>query len=1061
MTVLAKDEKCGIREGQNYRYLLDLLQADAAAYPTCLTSAVQTNATWPRWILGNAHVAKEKKVKTVNKTGHVTSAWFTAKSKEDANGIVQKAFAEFCPTSTIKMLKGSDPAVYQSEWHSILFATHLVFMVTEWLTNPGAYWSNPEFVPLKQREAVLDYCVMALHTVMQSQKCIFANAELFVELAGVVGVLRPAAAPEALSAARTMAMLTDAEWQRIMAAEHSRHHKSRYLSDILIHSYYLRGWIMRITDPSTASATNTTTTAITTAALATTPTASSSSSSSVYSAVHRAAKTTPVVPGRRSDQWCVADVIADARKSVGVQGVQVNQDADLPEVPQDMIRWFCPAAGSAEIAQDDEKQSQDDMLCDMVDTRDVRADLWAHPTTTMKWARCRQTFITWQKADEDNKSKLAMREDEEAESTRETAVKVLWLAMRSELQSMATYLTAYSRVCLGDTPPADGDVHAKLMEKLPPLQVNGKHVKAVLGLLAKNRVALQERTFRTTAMYLLGMALARQMAETTTSGPYCTSETIESTYGAETSQVHGDLLTSAPTYKELTVGVEKADAAQLIAMKACGNDAQRGVAQSYSDHYRSLQDYVRSDSRWCHELRRLIVLHCCNHKIFVPNLAVLRLGLTKAGGNMKSNSNYAYETVQTFCATHKGRALYNLQTHGPLASGEQPSNKHTVLPIGLLHDFLLFCVKRRGLRKCGNVDTYLAARARLNHAAENSTPEARLNAAESDLEMDAIKDATSIHSVVDLILNAENPTLENLLAHKKKHKQLTKAIQAGGAGIDLLVEKHDRALKASRAKRKREALEYLQGETVLLTATSNCATTPPACDLNMKDKEYVGGTTHKTDLGSGEGYEALLDALTHKDCPYNYMSNGEHIRSLPLIRRIWPDDDTEVPLEEVQRITEAHEYGKKMSKAAKDHLVAIITAAHERWGFPKECNDLWVTAMQPGSDHAQEVHQDTRGKGVANVMFHMTAGYKTQLQKPNTAPENWTTRNLTQGKAAPGDMYAFRANRAHRGPAHKKCWTLPRIVIFMAHGDESTDKKPTYHKDVYPAKQPKKKRKRN
>ena len=247
--ILQSDPALAARESMNYRFLCDILHNEAVVNATpCLLSALSATRAWPRWDLHGA-ASSATEVKGTYDTGQVVYNWFTAPSATAAQTIVATAFDKFETTQEFKV-RADTGVAYHFSWKMAMHATHLIFMVTEWLTAPHA-WQTAVYVDAGQRNALLKYCEQALDVLLQvgtrgeRNPRVHANAELFLELACVVGVLNASRRRNLTIEARALASSPEDDWDGIMQEEQARH-TSRSGGDVKIHCYYLRAWTCRL-----------------------------------------------------------------------------------------------------------------------------------------------------------------------------------------------------------------------------------------------------------------------------------------------------------------------------------------------------------------------------------------------------------------------------------------------------------------------------------------------------------------------------------------------------------------------------------------------------------------------------------------------------------------------------------------------------------------------------------------------------------------------------------------------------------------------------------------------
>ena len=235
------DTALSAREAVNTRWLLEVMGAHG------LVSAEKSLAT--AWSYRYRTPGKEplparplERAPRRVKSGALVTQWLETPSQEAKNNIVAKAFRDFleeqpsCELTTTGRVK-----VVHEE--NVLVATHLVFMVTDWLITPRR-WASCTYVHVHDRDAVLAFCINCLaqlNTTKLQQK----NVELFMELAGVVGVLgimEEAMWDKLWSDAVALATLETTKWDDILVYEGKLGKSRRFYGDIELHILLLRAW---------------------------------------------------------------------------------------------------------------------------------------------------------------------------------------------------------------------------------------------------------------------------------------------------------------------------------------------------------------------------------------------------------------------------------------------------------------------------------------------------------------------------------------------------------------------------------------------------------------------------------------------------------------------------------------------------------------------------------------------------------------------------------------------------------------------------------------------------
>ena len=771
--------------------------------------------------------------------------------------------------------------------------------------------------------------------------------------------------------------------------------------------------------------------------------------------------------------WDVKQTIDNAIATRNPDDTRSKQ-RQLPEVPVPLKKFFGPRHDEVLMAGEIvptkiHEFTADEALFNLLDVTAVHADLWAHVTTLKKWKAVLSEHAAWQEAAAETADKAAAEEGKHADGPAAIAslqgkpgalvLDKLWDNMMACCRDLATFLDAYTRVRLGTAPEPGPNTVEALLAMVPERARGSVHVESARAYIREHHNSIcSSQAHSTTAMYILGMAVASESArDFRTLVPSPIYETPEGIYGKERLNLHEHALHTTKTYKELDLEVEETIRVNVEAENkrsgASGNPGTHPTSPKIAlAHLVSMahqEDLVKmqNDTIWCHTWRRDLCHFCCNHRIFVPRYLFLRMGFATNAESVGAGASEARRYIEAYWRTYHGakqQTTYNHDVHGPLVSGERPSAGVVVMPITELHQFMEFCVLKKGHDSYSHCRLYLAARERSRDALENDNPMARINLADSDAEATkhSLKKAVkSIHAITDVTLGGIEATERNLKIHNAAGLEFARAVRQGPAGIKRLTTKYGK--KAQKVGAKQKYLEILVSLGVELTGeealewrpteTREILDIPPVPqpeDVNKKDADYKQLTSMATGLQHTDGHAALLKALLDKKCPYSKLTNNQQA-SICLTRRRWAEDSKQSEAAQKQQAI-ATAYFEQMPDAAKAFVKAIQEVTTKHWGYPADSNAVWGLLYEDCK--AQIMHKDLLEEGVANVIYHLTAGLKTQMQPDRN---NWRTTKLSVAGAKPGDIYSFRANHPHRGPPHKG--KEPRVVIFMPYGNACTD----------------------
>jgi hypothetical protein len=228
-------------ESINLRFLFELFGAhDLVASTPCLSEARSFRAV--RCRLGFA--SDPENIMNYRVLGPVVHAWMMSSSDLESKAILRRAFVTFPSDAQFRLTRKSGRA-YVTDCSLVVYATHLVFMLTDWMAAPHRWAAvSEQHVPHKDRQKVLRYCRIALSVITQAGKEA-QNAEIFLEVAGVVGVLVPGEEGH-LDCAQRLALTSDQEWIDIVTREQYMSKCQRHSQDVAIHCLVLRAWICRL-----------------------------------------------------------------------------------------------------------------------------------------------------------------------------------------------------------------------------------------------------------------------------------------------------------------------------------------------------------------------------------------------------------------------------------------------------------------------------------------------------------------------------------------------------------------------------------------------------------------------------------------------------------------------------------------------------------------------------------------------------------------------------------------------------------------------------------------------
>jgi hypothetical protein len=235
------DEALSAREAANTRWLMEVMGAHVlvSSEPSLAKAWSYRHPTSGKETIPEP---QQKRAPQRVLSGPLVSQWLETPSQEAKNTIVAKAFRDFLKEQPSFGLTNLGRVKVVDE-ENVLVATHLVFMVTDWLITPRR-WASCTYVHVHDRAAVLAFCINCLaqlNTTKLQQK----NVELFMELAGVVGVLgimEEAMWDKLWSDAVALATLETTKWDDILVYEGKLGKSRRFYGDIELHILLLRAW---------------------------------------------------------------------------------------------------------------------------------------------------------------------------------------------------------------------------------------------------------------------------------------------------------------------------------------------------------------------------------------------------------------------------------------------------------------------------------------------------------------------------------------------------------------------------------------------------------------------------------------------------------------------------------------------------------------------------------------------------------------------------------------------------------------------------------------------------
>jgi hypothetical protein len=243
-TLIRQDHKLAVREAENTRWLLEIL----GAYDIIHSNSKLSKAKSWRTSSGRLTLKDHYPMSTVNveDTGSLVHAWMQCRRNKDVIILLKKAFDVFPENAPFGLTKRCGN-VLKADIRLALHATHLIFLLTDWIAAPWR-WADEDMhgIVKKDRAKVLDYCKHALNIIRQNGKQ-KNNAEIYLELAGCVGVLVPGQySHNVLAKAKDLAMSSEELWEKIVLKEQKRNASTRYPNDVHLHCNILRAWVCRI-----------------------------------------------------------------------------------------------------------------------------------------------------------------------------------------------------------------------------------------------------------------------------------------------------------------------------------------------------------------------------------------------------------------------------------------------------------------------------------------------------------------------------------------------------------------------------------------------------------------------------------------------------------------------------------------------------------------------------------------------------------------------------------------------------------------------------------------------
>jgi hypothetical protein len=237
-TLLQSDASLLGREAGNTRFLLELMRAPL---PACLDATPSFRRVGCRLEEPDAPPPDPQASRDI---GHIVHRWMVSPSNTGALTALREGFSAWCvdsgPQAPFAVCsKSPHPALFRSVLQAYQ-ATHLLFMLTDWLVCPCRAWDvQTHGIRHEEVKNVLTWIEAAWQTVAPHRD---VNAEIYMELSGCVGVLLHQ--PKALADAQ--ALVRDDNWPKRVQWEQDWTVKRRHKNDISLHCALLRAWTLQL-----------------------------------------------------------------------------------------------------------------------------------------------------------------------------------------------------------------------------------------------------------------------------------------------------------------------------------------------------------------------------------------------------------------------------------------------------------------------------------------------------------------------------------------------------------------------------------------------------------------------------------------------------------------------------------------------------------------------------------------------------------------------------------------------------------------------------------------------
>lgn len=213
---LVKHKTLHVREAFNSQWLFDLF-ANHGLPP--VADSVRTRGARKDFVPVNA-------VNCPSTTAAVFSLWLQT---SQPRALLKQKIDSFSPRE-FKLTSTTKRATERIR-NEAVYATHLVFMVTDWLLWP--WWFSGD--------KLLDYIEKA-HAVLLPHR--EREVELYLELAGCLAVLKS----DHSLFAKTRKFIDTLDWDKAFAYEVGVTRKKRFADDVKLHMLFLRAWFTALAD---------------------------------------------------------------------------------------------------------------------------------------------------------------------------------------------------------------------------------------------------------------------------------------------------------------------------------------------------------------------------------------------------------------------------------------------------------------------------------------------------------------------------------------------------------------------------------------------------------------------------------------------------------------------------------------------------------------------------------------------------------------------------------------------------------------------------------------------